>query len=135
MGMHVDAASDLLLLSWGSSLGLRPQLSHLLMRRPHRPRPTGGAAGWGGAGLGRRAGGGARNGPTVSKVLCVPHGLLSPAELLASLHRPALPHSLSREAQSSSRIQDGNLKAVPRVLHTHVPVSLRAPPSLPSGMS
>lgn len=67
--------------------------------------------------------------------LSVPHGLLSPAELLVSLHRPALPRSLCREAQSSSRIQDGNLKAVPRVLHTRVPVSLRAPPSLPSGMS
>ena len=46
-GVRVDAASDLPLLSWGSSLGLRPQLSHLLMGRPHRPRPTGGAAGGG----------------------------------------------------------------------------------------
>ena len=28
--------------------------------------------------------------------LSVPHRLLSPAELLASLHRPALPHSVQR---------------------------------------
>ena len=85
--------------------------------------------------------------PSIADVLEAGQGMVprsakcSPATLTRSCHwlscwHPctALPHSLHGGARSSSRIWDGNLKAVPRVLHTRVPVSLQAPPSLPSGM-